>query len=66
MSIKGEFTFLLLNFLIIGLCNSSANSLLEIFSFLTPLSEVFYFLFFICYVYFIFIKKQKYKINLKI
>ena len=66
LSIKGDFTFHLLNFLIIGLCNSSANSLLEIFSFLTSLSEVFYFLFFICYVYFIFIKKQKYKINLKI
>ena len=31
LSIKGEFTFLLLKFLIIGLCNSSANSLLEIF-----------------------------------
>ena len=30
-SIKGECTFLLLNFLIIGLCNSSANYLLETF-----------------------------------
>ena len=34
LSIKRECTFLLLNFLIFGLCNSSANSLLEIFSFL--------------------------------
>ena len=39
--IKGECTFLLLNILIIGFCNSSANSLLEIFSFLLPLREVF-------------------------
>ena len=31
LSIKGDCTFLFLNFLIIGLCNSSANSLLEIF-----------------------------------
>ena len=31
LSMKGECTFLLLNFLIIGLCNSSANYLLEIF-----------------------------------
>ena len=30
LSIKGECTSLLLNFLIIGLCNSSGNSLLEI------------------------------------
>ena len=42
LSIKGECTFLLLNFLIIGSCNSSANSLLEIISFLLPLPEVFY------------------------
>ena len=35
LSIKAECTFLLLSFLIIGLCSSSANSLLEIFSFLT-------------------------------
>ena len=41
LSIKGEGTFHLLNFLIIDLCNSSANSLLEIFSFLIPLPEVF-------------------------
>ena len=34
LSIKVECTFLFLNFLIIGLCNSSANSLFEIFSFL--------------------------------
>ena len=34
LSIKGECTFLFLNSLIIGLCNSSANSLLEIFLFL--------------------------------
>ena len=39
LSIKGECTFLLLNFLIIGLCNSSANYLLEIS--LIPLPEVF-------------------------
>ena len=41
MSIKGDCTLLLLNFLIIGLCNSFANSLLEIFSFLIPLPEVY-------------------------
>ena len=29
---KGECTFLFLNFLIIGLCNSSPNSLLDIIS----------------------------------
>ena len=33
MSIKSECIFVFLNFLIIGLCNSSANSLFEIFSF---------------------------------
>ena len=37
LPIKGECTFHFLNFLIIGLCNSSANSLFEIFSFLIPL-----------------------------
>ena len=37
LCIKGECTFLFLNFLIIGLCNSSANTLFEIFSFLIPL-----------------------------
>ena len=31
LSIKGECTFLLLNFLIADLCNCSANSLFEIF-----------------------------------
>ena len=36
---KGEFTFLFLNFLIIDLCNSSANSLFEIFPFLIALPE---------------------------
>ena len=30
LSIKDDCTFLFLNFLVIGLCNSSANSLLEI------------------------------------
>ena len=39
LSIKGDCTFLLLNFLIMRLCNSSANSLLEIF--LIPPTEVF-------------------------
>ena len=33
LSIQDEPTFFLLKFLIIGLCNSSANSLLEIISF---------------------------------
>ena len=33
LSLKVECTFLFSNFLIIGSCNSSANSLLEIFSF---------------------------------
>ena len=42
LSRKGECTFLLLIFLINGLCNSSANSLLEIFLFLIPLPEVFF------------------------
>ena len=36
-SIKGEFSFLFFNFPIIGLCNSSANSLFAIFSFVIPL-----------------------------
>ena len=41
-SMKGERTFLLLlYFLITGLCNSSDNSLTEMFSFLIPLPEVF-------------------------
>ena len=34
LSIKGECTFLLLNFVVIGFCNSPSNSLLEIFLFL--------------------------------
>ena len=37
LSIKGEFTFLLLNFIIIGFCYSFDNSLLGIFSLLIPL-----------------------------
>ena len=41
LSIKVECTLLFLNFLIIGLCNSPANSLLEIISFLIPLPEVY-------------------------
>ena len=41
LSIKGDCIFLFSNFLIIGLCNSFANSLLEIFSFLITLPEVF-------------------------
>ena len=41
LSIKGDCTFLFLNFLIIGLCNSSANCWSDIFSFLIPLPEVF-------------------------
>ena len=40
LSIKGDYTFLLLNFLKIDLCNSSDNSLLEIFSRLTVPPEV--------------------------
>ena len=44
LSIKDECTFIFVIFLIIGLCNSSANSsansLLEIFSFLTVPPEV--------------------------
>ena len=41
LSIKDDCTFLFLNFLVIGLCNSSANSLLEISFFLIPLPEDF-------------------------
>ena len=40
--IKGQCTFLFLDFLIIGLCNSSVSSLLEIISFLTVPPEVFF------------------------
>ena len=39
LSIKGEYTFLFLNFLIIGLCNSSANSFIDIVLFLIRLLE---------------------------
>ena len=38
---KDEHTFLFLRFLIIGVCNSSANSLFEIFSFLIAAPDVF-------------------------
>ena len=41
LSIKGKCTFLLLNALVIGLCSSYANSLLELFSLLIPLPEAF-------------------------
>ena len=41
LSIQGEPTFFFLKFLIIGLCNSSANSLLEIISFTIPQPEDF-------------------------
>ena len=41
LSIKNECTFVFLKFLMIGLCNSPVNSLLEIFSFLTGPPEVF-------------------------
>ena len=40
LSIKNDCTFLLSNFLMISLCNYSANSLLEIISFLTAPPEV--------------------------
>ena len=39
LAIKSECTFILLNVLIIGLCNSG-NSLLEMFLFLIPLPDV--------------------------
>ena len=38
LSIKGEFTFRFLNFLMIGLCNSFVNCWSDIFSFLIPVS----------------------------
>ena len=41
LPIKGECTLVFSNFLIIGLCNSSANSLLEVISFLTVRPDVF-------------------------
>ena len=59
LSIKGDFTFLLLNFLIIGLCNSSANSLLEIFSFLNTTLRSFLFFIFYLLCLFHFYKKTK-------
>ena len=40
--IKGDCTLLLLNFLAIALCDSSANSLLEMILFLIPLPDVFF------------------------
>ena len=39
LPLKNECAFLFLNLLIIGLCNSSANSLFKIFLFLIPLQE---------------------------
>ena len=41
LSIKGDCTFLFLNFLITDLCNSSANYPSDIFSISISLSEVF-------------------------
>ena len=41
LSVKDEYTLRFLNFLIIGLCNSSANSCLLIISLLTPVLEDF-------------------------
>ena len=41
LSVEGECTFLLLNFLVIGLCNYFTNFSLEIFSFLVLLPEIF-------------------------
>ena len=43
LSIKGEYTCRFLDFLIIGLCNSSANSLLEIILLLIASPEVFFY-----------------------
>ena len=43
LSIKSECNFFLLNFLIIGVCNSSTSSLLEIVSFFPVPSEVFFY-----------------------
>ena len=42
LSIKGDFTFLFSNLLIIDLCKSSANSFFDIFSFLIAPEKVFY------------------------
>ena len=41
LSIKGDALFFLLNFLIMGLCNSSAKYSLEVISFLTVPLEAF-------------------------
>ena len=41
LSLKEEYTFRFFNFLIIDLCNSSANSLLDTISFLTSPLEFF-------------------------
>ena len=41
LSIKSKRTFLFLSFLMIGLCNSSANSLFEVVSFLIPPPKVY-------------------------
>ena len=59
LSIKGDFTFLLINFLIIDLFNSSANSLLEIFSFLNTTLRSFLFFIFYLLCLFHFYKKTK-------
>ena len=40
LSIKGEYPFLFSNFLVICVCNSSANFLLEIILFLTVSTKV--------------------------
>ena len=42
LSIKDEHAFLFLNFLITGFCNSTADSLLDIFSFLIAPPDSFY------------------------
>ena len=42
MSVKAECTFVYLNLLITGLCNSSANSFLDIISFLIVPPHFFY------------------------
>ena len=42
LSIKGKCTVLLLNFLIISLCNSSVNSFLEIFLYIIFLLQYLY------------------------
>ena len=42
LSLKNESTYIFLNFLIIGLCDSSANSLIDIISFLIALPDAFF------------------------